>query len=459
MYFIYSLLLGLGVVILLPKFLFDAFRHGKYVAGIRERLGFLTPLENKRPVVWLHCVSVGEAQAARPLVDALRREFPNYAIAISTVTVTGQQLAREIFSESVQRVFYFPFDWRWCVRRAMRAIKPAVALILETELWPNFLRECRAQEIPAAVVNGRLSEKSYRRYSLIRPFVLRVVDCLDLAVMQTEADAGRIRALGLGPERVVVSGSMKFDGGTINEVSSVAEELATRFDLEKCPLILAASTHESEEKIILEAFRELRKKREAQTVRLLIAPRHPERFGEVASLLQASELRWTRRSAPPRPDDIESEVVLLDSIGELRSLFPLASIVFVGGSIARAGGHNILEPAAAGACIITGPHTENFREIVRTFVEADALIQLEALPDQGYSSVLANLFDQLLLDPNRRNDLGARAQALVNVNQGATKRTLQCLNEILTRAGETRESELELIAEEGVQSTWARSRQ
>src|SRR6266550_7199497 len=169
MYFIYSLLLGLGFLLLLPRFLIDAFRHGKYVAGFRERLGSLSPLTNDgRPVVWIHCVSVGETQAARPLVRAIRARFPEHLIAISTITATGQNLAREVFEHDAAKVFYFPFDWRWVVRRTLKAIKPDAVLVMETELWPGFLRECQQQHIPVAIVNGRLSEQSFRRYRLIR---------------------------------------------------------------------------------------------------------------------------------------------------------------------------------------------------------------------------------------------------------------------------------------------------
>src|SRR5687768_8113537 len=165
MYFIYSLLLGLAFLILLPRFLVDAFRHGKYVAGFRERLGRVSPIENDgRPVIWIHCVSVGETQAARPLVQRLRQRFPNHAIAISTITVTGQNLARNVFKDDAEKVFYFPFDWSWVVRRTLKSINPAAVLLMETELWPGFLRECKARQIPVAIVNGRLSEQSFRRY-------------------------------------------------------------------------------------------------------------------------------------------------------------------------------------------------------------------------------------------------------------------------------------------------------
>jgi 3-deoxy-D-manno-octulosonic-acid transferase len=454
MYFVYSILLTLGFVILLPKFLLDALRHGKYATGLRERLGFLAPLEKKGgPVVWLHCVSVGEAQAARSLVGAISKEFPHHLIVVSTVTVTGQQVAREIFKTEAQRVFYFPLDWRWTVRRALRSIQPSVVLIMETELWPGFLRECRRRKILLAIVNGRLSEKSFRRYKMIRPFVSGVIDCLSLAVMQTEADATRIRALGLEPKRVVISGNMKFDTQAIEGPNTLANELARRFDFERSPIILAVSTHDPEERIILQAFNQLKTNYDAEQARLVIAPRHPERFAEVASLMKASGLRWARRSDQSSQEDGWSEAILLDSIGELKAIFPLAAIVFVGGSIAPAGGHNILEPAAAGACIVTGPHTENFREVVQTFIDAGAIIQLAPLSESELPGVLASLFAELLRDAERRQDLGVRAKAVVESNRGATARTMNFLNGILTDMGQAEDSPALIATQESLHLT------
>lgn len=435
MYLIYSLLLGLGFVLMLPRLLLDARRHGKYISGLGERLGKLEQFDHYQPVIWLHCVSVGEVQAARPLVQAIHREFPGCSIVVSTVTITGQRLARELFKNEADRIFFFPIDWRWSVRRALKIINPALVLIMETELWPNFLRECRRQEVPVAIVNGRLSERSFKRYQLVRPFIAKVIDCLDLAVMQTEPDAARMRSLGLAPERVLVSGNMKFDAGSPDHANPLTKELAARFHFDNGqPVLLAASTHDPEERVVLEAFNLLRASTDLKTLRLIIAPRHPERFATVATLLDESKLSWTRRSSQPAPTDERSEVVLLDSIGELRSLFTLASLVFVGGSIAPTGGHNILEPAAAGACIVTGPHTKNFDEIVRTFTSNDALVQINPANDSDAASLLASVCAKLLRDPQRRRALETRARTLVDENRGATARTIEILQPVLTKA-------------------------
>jgi len=434
MYFIYSLLLGLGFLVLLPRFLLDAMRHGKYVAGFGERLGSLSPLpDDGRPVVWIHCVSVGETQAARPLVQAIKAKYPDFRIAISTITLTGQNLAREIFKHDPIRTFYFPFDWRWVVRRTLKTINPRAVLVMETELWPGFLRECKEQQIPVAIVNGRLSAQSFRRYRLIKIFMRRVLSSISLAVMQTEAGAERLRALGMDASRILVCGNVKFDAGTSPATDALTKEFRERFNLsDEVPLILAASTHDLEEVIVLNSFRQIISRAELKP-RLMIAPRHPERFAEVADFLKASGLRWARRTAPPDERDGQAEVILLDSIGELHSVYSLASIVFVGGSIAKTGGHNILEPAAVAAAVITGPHTYNFQSIVETFVAAGAIIQLQPMSDSAAIVELANVISELLADPARRLELGALAQSLVNENRGATARTLQALSSIISQ--------------------------
>ncbi|HKP45047.1 MAG TPA: 3-deoxy-D-manno-octulosonic acid transferase [Pyrinomonadaceae bacterium] len=430
MYFIYSLLLALGFLILLPRFVYDALKHGKYITGFRERAGNLSH-EPIQPLIWIHCVSVGETRAARPLVLELKRQFPQLHLAISTTTVTGQHTARQIFGGVAENIFYFPFDWRWTVRRALNTLQPAAVLIMETELWPAFLRECAQRKIPVALVNGRLSERSFRRYRLFKKFMSRVLRDIRLAIMQTEADAARLQALGIEENKLMVAGNLKFDGGSLPVNQPLADELNQRFGFSERPLILAASTHAPEERILIEAYKRLTSTN-CPAARLAIAPRHPERFSEVASLIESSALSWTRRTAIPNEFDRQAQVVLLDSIGELPSLYPLAAVVFVGGSIARTGGHNILEPAAVGASILTGPHTFNFKDVVNKFVAADAMVQLQT--DGEPASVLATAFSDLLADGEKRRSLGQRAQRLVTENQGATLRTVEQLRPLLEKA-------------------------
>src|SRR5215203_1415929 len=427
MYFLYSILLGIGVLALLPRFLLDAARHGKYAAGLKERAGSLPPFDaGGRPVVWLHCVSVGEAQAARPLARALLEGYPGHALVVSTTTLTGQRVAREAFKGQAARVFYFPFDWAWSVRRALRALNPSVVLMMETELWPRFFRECRRRGVSVALVNGRISEKSFGRYRAIRPFIRRVLSDLSLAAAQTNADAARLSALGLPPERLRVTGNVKFD---IEEMaaSPLTEELRRRFRIDKDrPLVVAASTHAPEERVALESLKLLHS--DAKRPRLLVAPRHPERFGEVASLIEASGLSWARRTDAPRESDAACDLILLDSIGELRAVYPLAEVVFVGGSVAPVGGHNVLEPALAARAVVTGPHTFNFKAIVAALLERDALVQLpETQGPPADALSLARALRGLLDDEVRRRRTGERARAVLEENRGATARTVELL--------------------------------
>jgi len=450
MYFLYSILLGIGVLALLPRFLLDAARHGKYAAGLGERAGSLPPFDpGGRPVVWLHCVSVGEAQAARPLARALSEEYPGHALVVSTTTLTGQRVAREAFEGQAARVFYFPFDWAWSVRRALRALNPSVVLVMETELWPRFFRECRRRGVSVALVNGRISEKSFGRYRLIRPFIRRVLADLSLAAVQTQADAARLSALGLAPGRLRVTGNVKFD---IEAAAALplTEELRRRFRVSgDRPLVVAASTHAPEEGTVLEAFKLLAS--EAKRPRLLIAPRHPERFGEVALLIKASGLSWTRRTDEPRDSDAGCDVILLDSIGELRAVYPLAEAVFVGGSIAPVGGHNVLEPALDARAVVTGPYTSNFKSIVAALLERDALVQLPPydeisrlppLAGGSWERALGNALRTLLRNEAGRRRMGARARAVLEENRGATARTVELLAPLLKPTSDVRRQTL-----------------
>lgn len=435
MYLAYSLLLSLGLLVLIPHFLYQALAHGKYIAGLRQRLGSL-PQVNDKPVIWLHCVSVGETQAARPLVQRLKQQFPHHALVVSTITRTGQSLAHDVFRNQAASVFYFPFDWRWTVRRALRTINPDAVIVMETELWPNFLRECQARQIPVALVNGRISRQSFRRYKLITFFLRRVLSSLTIAVMQSEMDAERLGTLGMSKERLFTAGNLKFDAQVAGGLASKTEEIRTRFGLNAgSPLILAASTHSNEEEILLESVKQLSK---TTSVRLMIAPRHPERFKEVANLIQQSGLSWTRRTSPADPNDANTNVILLDTIGELPATYELAQIVFVGGSIVDKGGHNVLEPAAAGAAVVTGAHTHNFQTIVALMHEAGAIIQLPPLESAAAADEIAHVFAELLADTEERTEFGKRAKQLVTTNQGAADRTMKLIAPLLSGTSRAR---------------------
>jgi 3-deoxy-D-manno-octulosonic-acid transferase len=429
MYLAYSLLLSLGLLVLIPHFLVQALAHGKYIDGFRQRLGAV-PRTNGKPVIWLHCVSVGETQAARPLARRLKQEFPHHALVVSTITRTGQQLARDVFRTQAETVFYFPFDWRWSVRRALKTINPAAVLIMETELWPNFLRECKKKAIPVALVNGRISRQSYRRYRLIRFFLKRVLSSVSIAVMQSEPDARRLHSLGMPSEKLFTAGNLKFDAEAGSDLVDKTAELSERFGFHStAPLVLAASTHATEEEIVLQSIKQLLAK---QSVRLMLAPRHPERFNEVASVIQNSGLSWARRTNPPDPDDRHAVVILLDTIGELPAAYPLAEIVFVGGSIVDKGGHNVLEPAAAGSAVLTGAHTHNFHAIVKLMEEAGAIVQLSPCEGADATQEITYVLTRLLSNREELLELGRRAKQLVTDNRGAAERTMKLIAPIFS---------------------------
>ena len=437
MYFFYSLLYTLAFVLMSPLFLL---RRSKYAAGFSERLGNYPEFKrDERPMIWLHCVSVGETNAARPLVDELISNFPGHRLIVSTTTKTGQTLARDIFKDKADAVFYFPFDWKFSVRCALDNFQPSVVLLMETEIWPRFFRESHLSGAKIAIVNGRLSEKSVARYSYIKTFVRNVLGNVDLALMQGESDAERIRSLGIDADKVRVTGNMKFDLELSAADEAITGDIDSKFQFSSSrPLIIAASTHEPEERWMLEAFCSLFNG--DTKPRLMIAPRHPERFDSVAKMIDefrnddACEWRqyiFARRSDKPTNTDGDADVVLLDSIGELRAVYPLADVVFVGGSLIRHGGQSVLEPAAAGKAILTGCHTHNFEDVIRTFENNKAVIRISESDDSLIVDELFTKVTDLLGDQQRLSNMGIAAAAVMKANRGATAKTLDCLSPLL----------------------------
>ncbi len=436
MYLLYSFLLTLAFTLMSPLFLL---RREKYAAGFKQRLGNYPEFKHDtRKVIWLHCVSVGETNAARPLVDEIKSNFPDYCLIVSTTTKTGQELARNIFEGKADAVFYFPFDWKFTVRRALRNFKPEIVLLMETEIWPRFLNEAKISGAKAVIVNGRISAKSFERYSYVKSFVGEVLSNVDLALMQGIADGERIAALGIAADKVKVTGNLKFDH-SINAVDGeLTEKLRERFRItNERPLIIAASTHEPEEKWIINAFASTANDLYGPRPRLLIAPRHPERFEGVFDLIQkfrdTRECEWrdytfVRRSDSESKTDISADIILLDSIGELRSVYPLADIVFVGGSLIPHGGQSILEPAAAGKAIVTGPYTHNFNAAVKEFAERNAIVIVPESPQElKIVERLHEIFTELLGNEKKRRELGMNAFEAMEANRGATNKTIEYL--------------------------------
>ena len=425
MLFLYSLLLTIAMFIMSPLFLL---RRQKYASGFLERMGNYAKFkQDGRKVIWLHCVSVGETNAARPLVDELKKAFPSARLIISTTTKTGNDLEKRIISDKAEAIFYFPFDWKFSVRRALRSYQPSILLLMETEIWPRLIIEAKRAGTDVAIVNGRLSQRSFERYSLAKQFVGRVLSRVDLALMQNEKDAQRLITLGMNADDVKVTGNLKFDLSATNDEARLAEDLKKRFQFDGSrPLIVAASTHEPEEKWIIESLRESL----SHDARLLIAPRHPERFDAIAKLLFDLNLRSVRRSDPASDADRSADVVLLDSVGELRAVLRLADIVFVGGSLIPHGGQSVLEPAMFGKAIVTGPYTHNFNDVVEAFLENRALMQLPETTNGEIVSVLTGQINELLHDTAKRAEFGDNARSVIEANRGATAKTISELTTI-----------------------------
>jgi 3-deoxy-D-manno-octulosonic-acid transferase len=428
MYSLYSVLVLVVAVLASPWFIYQALRYKKYVGSLGQRMGYLPVSFNMDgdDSIWVHAVSVGETLTARPLISDLKRRYPNLRIFLSTTTMAGQQLARRSVQD-VDAVFYFPFDLGFVVRRTLDLVRPKLFIMMETEIWPNLLRECRARGIKTAVVNGRLSARSFPRYKMIRPMMRRVLDHIDKFLVQSEESARRFIDLGADPSRVVVTGSLKFDSLEVSPTAlqARARDRVLRFFRVPAsrPVIVAGSTMKGEEAQVLRAFRRVRTA--APNTLLVLAPRNPERFGEAEQLARSEGWKVSRRSdlavdAEPRVD-----VVVLDSIGELATIYQIATVVFVGGSLAATGGHNVLEPAMFGKPIVFGPHMENFLEIAEAFITNGAGVQLSGEEE------LDETFLSLMGDPVRRARLGAAARALVEANRGANEKSITVLATLL----------------------------
>jgi len=438
MQLLYSLLYTLAFFALLPYFTFQAVFNRKYLGNLRGRLWLPPDLpseqDDARPAIWLHAVSVGETLAAKPLIAALRRQFPNHRLIVSTTTLTGQAIARSQIREA-DGICYFPFDWKFTVRRALNAVQPQVVILMESELWLNFLGECRARQIPTVVVNGRISDRSFPRAQRFGFFMRRLYGLATRFLMQSSIDAERAVKLGAPRERVSISGNLKYDirdGGESPKLQAIAQSLDERLALSGSALIVAGSTSEGEEELLLKSLAQLREDQTGKSARLLIAPRHPERFDAVTGLIEASGLSWARRSAATESGQT-AEVILLDSIGELAALYRFASVVFVGGSLVPKGGHNILEPALFAKPIVVGPHMENFREITAELLQRDAMIQLRGTDANEQIHQLSRTFAELLRDPARGQRLGANARQAIEENRGATARTVAAIAELIEK--------------------------
>jgi 3-deoxy-D-manno-octulosonic-acid transferase len=426
--FFYNLALLVGLVASAPWWLWRMTTTQKYREGLAERLGrvpaVLFTLGRERPLIWLHAVSVGEVLAASRLIDELDRAFPEHRLVISTTTRTGQALARERFG--CDRVFYCPLDLPWAVRAYLNALQPRLLILAETEFWPNLLSGCFRRGIPVAVVNARISDRSWPRYRLLRRLWKPLLSRLSCILAQSETDAERLKSIGCLSERVLIAGNLKFDVRAFDEAEATRLLKALTPNLR---LVVAGSTLEGEEATLLDAWPRLL---EADPqLAMVLAPRHPERFSVVAALLNNSGFPWIKRSVwssqpvgtlnPLNP----GQIVLLDTIGELASVYSLAAVAFIGGSLIPAGGHNPLEPAQFGVPIVMGSHYANFRAITDDLRTHNAVYIVT-------KDNLATTLIELLRNQTAAAEMGVRARQVFVSQAGATGRCVDALREVLS---------------------------
>jgi 3-deoxy-D-manno-octulosonic-acid transferase len=455
-YSLYNILLFAALIVSTPWWLWQMLRKGKYRTGWSERLGKVperllrrsgsssseklphpsqqrartghpsatgerSSEQAREPIIWIHAVSVGEVLATSRVIEELKAQLPGWRIIVSTTTDTGQRLARERFGQD--SVFYLPLDLPFAVRAYFHALRPELLVLAESEFWPNLLRTAHNSGAAVAVVNARVSDRSLPGYLRFRALLQHVMENVDLFLAQSEEDARRLILIGAPPEHVRVSGNLKFEVKPTAK-SSLASAFAVAISQQELgPVIVAGSTLDGEEPLVLDMFRQVAS--QYSNALLVLAPRHPERFNAVAALLDASQIHYQRRSQWNGARPISGSVLLLDTIGELAGLYEFADVTFIGGSLVPRGGHNVLEAAQFGKAILVGPHTENFRDIIEIFRHADAVRVVT--PQTLTPTVL-----QLLENDTERSALGARALQVMHSQLGATEKTVNALLGLLT---------------------------
>lgn len=421
MYLLYSMVLVLVFLLGSPYWLFAILWQGKYRKGLGQRLGLVPDrfLTSQPPRIWVHAVSVGEVMAISGLIEALRREFPNWRALVSTTTDTGQRLAGTRFGQ--ENVFYFPLDFKFAMVRWFRALRPRLVVIAETELWPNFLRVAHQSGAVVVIVNARVSDGSLSGYRRAKKLLRGTLEKVNLFLAQTPEDARRLVEIGAPRERVLLGGNLKYDVA-LPATLPITERLRSALRASGAqPVLVFGSTVDGEEPLLLEAFQKVLAQFPAAL--MLLAPRHPERFSSVARLLEQSSIRFWRRSEWSG-SPLKGGILLIDSIGELAGLYVLADLAFVGGSLVARGGHNILEPAQYGVPILVGVYTENFRDMVARFESQDAVRVVGA--DKLSSAII-----ELLKDKDQRKNLGRRALEILESERGATGLAVEQIRNLL----------------------------
>jgi len=402
-----------------PYLVYKLVRSRKHRAGLFQRLGNLPKWPDRGPRIWIHGVSVGEVLAAKSLVEVIERELPDHEIVISTTTKTGQEVARQHYEG--KRVFYYPLDFSFSTRRVLESVKPRAVILMELEIWPNFLLSTSITEVPVLLVNGRISEKSFRRYGFLQRVIPEPMDRIGLYCVQTRKYADRFRRLGVAPDRVHVTGTMKFDNIDTSRGEGLGAGIRKELGIRDCERVLiGGSTHPTEEGALQEIFEEL--VREFPEYRLVLVPRHPERHEEVESMLRQRGMEVVRKTTIDRagpPDG--SPVIMVDTMGELARLYAAADLVFVGGSLIPHGGQNMMDPAGLGRPVVFGPHIQNFQEPVDILLEEDAAVMVRD------AAGLKETILRLARNPDEAREMGGRARRVVIEQKGASERIMRII--------------------------------
>lgn len=428
-YFPYNIILTCLLLLYAPYLLLRSLIQERFRKKWIQRLGFPPRRSFKKPI-WVHASSVGEVLCSVPLLRRIKKEIPHCEIVLSTMTSTGNETAKTLIPEADQ-VFFFPVDHPFTIRKALQRMDPCLLLIAETELWPNVLRSCSRRKIPVVLFNGRISEKSFRGYLFLKSFFKRYLESVSLFLMQTEEDRDRIIQIGAPPDKTKVVGNIKFDQAFPSPTGNTVVAIARSLNLQgNEPILIGGSTHSGEEEILVSIFKDLRKS--IAGLILILAPRHLDRLEEVGKMLDKESLSWKRKTSMaanltwPKEDSMKKpEVILLDTLGELMSLYSLGTLVFIGGSLVPVGGHNPLEPLFSKKCVLFGPHMFNFFDIARHLISEGGAIQVSGKEE------LSSQLKRLLLDEKVRNETGEKGYQFLQKHRGATERIFEKIKPFL----------------------------
>lgn len=425
MRFVLDLLYLLAGLAYSPVIVYRVIRHGRYRTGWAQRFGKVSRRSPAKKCIWLHAVSVGEVNAAKTIVKELEDRFTDFEIVISTTTDTGFTRANNLFGEK-HYVFYFPFDFSWAMHRAFGNIRPAICLLMELEIWPNFISLAKRSGVPVVVVNGRISDKSYVGYKRIKPFTRNIFGKISLVLAQTDQYAKRFREIGAG--NVIVTSSLKYDTAQITDKVQGADVLAAQLNIGSERVWIAGGTGPGEEQIILDVFTHLKQSGQLEDLRLVIVPRKPERFDEVARTIGDAGFNFIRYSSIKNTDVMYKErpaVILGDTMGDLRKFYCLATIIFVGRSLVSMGGSDMMEAAALGKCTVFGPHAFNFRQTVDSLLAGNGALMVND------GDELLQTMQKCLLEPDYAREIARNGQDDIKRNQGATTKSIEQIEKFL----------------------------